>query len=417
MRIYLDGATEPAIQGNLHDLLEGKDFIASPLAYVTAKDAGNMYLPIPYSKHCKITYEEADPKKPGGPPPARWYNIEYRTYPPQTAVQTFKKQDYTDQSALVTQVGQFLTDPWQTPPGAMVILNQCLEPGQEATLHLPDAQHAIRQLKFNMVGLAPDQIVAAHRAMVLIGHFDGEATIWCPVGDFFGSGVGVNLLKNWVCQVSADGQMSNRWVMPYQKSADLVLHNYGKQKVTVHLEAIVDTWTWNDRSMHFHSTFHDQTDIPTIPRSDWNYVTITGKGVYVGDTLSVFDPSVRWFGEGDEKIYVDGENFPSHFGTGTEDYYGSAWSFPQKYESSFSNLVLRPPKGYVGEFSVTRVRDLDELTFTKSLKLDMEIWHWASCNVDYSVATYWYAMPGATSTTQPQPESVVRPIKVGPYGQ
>ena len=30
-------------------------------------------------------------------------------------------------------------------------------------------------------------------------------------------------------------------------------------------------------------------------------------------------------GEGDEKVYVDGETFPSHFGTGTEDYYGYAW--------------------------------------------------------------------------------------------
>ena len=169
--------------------------------------------------------------------------------------------------------------------------------------------------------------------------------------------------------------------------------------------------------MHFHSTFRDQTDIPTRPFSDWNYVTITGKGVYVGDTLSVYDPTTKWWGEGDEKIYVDGESFPSHWGTGTEDHYGSAWSFPQLYESSFSNLVLRPPKVYIGEFSVTRARDLDALTFTTSLKFDMEIWSWADCKEDYTVATYWYGMPGATSTTQPQPEAVVRTLKVGPNGQ
>lgn len=32
-----------------------------------------------------------------------------------------------------------------------------------------------------------------------------------------------------------------------------------------------------------------------------------------------------WWGEGDEKFFVDGEKFPSSFGTGSEDYIGYAW--------------------------------------------------------------------------------------------
>ena len=145
-----------------------------------------------------------------------------------------------------------------------------------------------------------------------------------------------------------------------------------------------------------------------MPRSDWNYLTAPLKGVYVGDTLSVYNPANNWFGEGDEKIYVDGEAFPSHFGTGTEDYYGSAWSFPALFQSTFSNLILKPNHTYIGETTVTRVRNLDAITFTRSLKLDMEIWHWANCKVDYTVANYWYACPGAACTTAPQPEAVVR---------
>ena len=40
------------------------------------------------------------------------------------------------------------------------------------------------------------------------------------------------------------------------------------------------------------------------------------------------NPVEAWWGEGDEKVFVDGEKFPSHFGTGTEDYYGYAWCWP-----------------------------------------------------------------------------------------
>jgi hypothetical protein len=407
VRFYLDGSATPALEGPLAGLLFGKDFVAGgPLAYKTPHEAGNMYLPIPYAKHCKITYDEVDPNNATAPSPQRWYNIEYRTYAPQTHVQTFTKQDYTDQVDLVKKVGDFLAGPWAQPEGTSMTLDK------EISLQLPGGAHAIRQLNFNLVGLAPDQIIAAHRALVLIAHFDGEQTIWCPVSDFFGSGVGVNVLTNWVCHVTQDGMMSTRWVMPYRQLGSLTLHNFGAQKVTVHLEAIVNLWNWSNRSMHFHGTWRDQTDIPTRPYSDWNYLTATGKGVYVGDTLSTYNPADGWFGEGDEKIWVDDDTFPSHFGTGTEDYYGSAWSFPGLYQSSFSNLILRPvTHGYIGETSVTRVRDLDAITFTKSLKHDMEIWSWKDCKMDYTVANYWYALPGTTSTTVPQPAAVVRPLK------
>ena len=66
-----------------------------------------------------------------------------------------------------------------------------------------------------------------------------------------------------------------------------------------------------------------------------NYVTLQGQGTVVGDTLTVFNGTNAWWGEGDEKIYIDGEAFPSHVGTGTEDYYGYAWCRPEAFQSPF----------------------------------------------------------------------------------
>jgi hypothetical protein len=126
----------------------------------------------------------------------------------------------------------------------------------------------------------------------------------------------------------------------------------------------------------------------------------------MGDTLCVVNPVKAWWGEGDEKIYVDGEPFPSHFGTGTEDYYGYAWCTPEFFESPFHAQPRAQGPANFGHVTNTRVRLLDGIPFTKSLKVDMEVWHWRPCVIPYAVATYWYGLPGATSNRDPEPSSL-----------
>lgn len=406
VRFYLDGAAEPSIAAELQDLLCGRGVIPHLLAIENPKQAGNSYLPIPYSKHCKITYEEVDPKNPTGPPPQRWYNIEYRTYPADTSVKSFSMEDLKSAKTMVGQVQTALAGQENTSPGQQASLDREIEPGKAADLTLPSGSAALRQLEIH-----PSTTDAqALRSLVLRIEFDGEQTIWCPLSDFFGSGVGVNVLKSWQRSVSQDGTMICHWVMPYKTSARLSLLNLGKQKIGVKLKASVGAWKWDERSMHFHANWRQQHSIATQPRTDWNYITATGKGVYVGDTLCVFNPVSGWWGEGDEKIRVDGEAFPSHFGTGTEDYYGYAWCDPSLFQSPFANQVRCDGAGNLGNTVVTRTRSLDAIPFEKSLHFDMEIWHWLDCHVGYAATTYWYAMPGATSNREPAPEEAVREI-------
>ncbi len=65
-----------------------------------------------------------------------------------------------------------------------------------------------------------------------------------------------------------------------------------------------------------------------------------GRGRYVGLHLHVWNPGGGWWGEGDEKFFVDGEKFPSEFGTGSEDYFGYAWSSPGLFSRPFHNQIL-----------------------------------------------------------------------------
>jgi hypothetical protein len=409
VRFYLDGANEPAIEAPLFDLLGGRDFVPRPLAIENAGAAINLYLPIPYARHCRITYDEANPANTNGPPPGRWYNIEYRTYPAGQKVRTFSMEQFRAQQTEVERVGKLLAAPPDFTQGRTVSLEKEVAPGEAAALALPAGSGAVRFLEASLPGLQNEQVEQALRSTVLRATFDGEETIWCPMGDFFGSSVGLNELQSWMRTVSKDGNLSCRWVMPYQNTAAFSLLNVGKHVVTVRLKAIVADWKWEPRSMHFRTSWRQQASIPTRPQLDWNYLTVAGRGVYVGDTLTLFNPVRAWWGEGDEKVWVDDESFPSHFGTGSEDYYGYAWGSSTLFQGPFCN---QPRAGghNQGHTTNTRIRVLDAIPFTHALKYDIEIWHWVDCRVTYGVATYWYGLPGASTSLKAAPEEAARDI-------
>ena len=73
---------------------------------------------------------------------------------------------------------------------------------------------------------------------------------------------------------------------------------------------------------------------------DWTILTTRGRGRFVGTHLHVWNPRGGWWGEGDEKFFVDGERFPSIFGTGSEDYFGYAWSSDARFSRPYHGQLL-----------------------------------------------------------------------------
>jgi hypothetical protein len=416
LRFYLDGAEEPAIEGYPCDILAGVALAPKPLSMEYAKaPAGspggmNLYLPIPYARHCKVTYTEPGATDPNKPPNWRWYNMEYRTYPAGTKARTFTMAELKALALVVEQTCRTLGETLPVAEAADVQLKQSVEPGKEASVDLPAGPKAIRQLQIEVARDQSEGVAEALRSTVLRMEFDGQEAVWCPVSDFVGSGVGVNELHSWYRNVENCGILTCRWVMPYQKSGRITVMNLGKRSVHVSVGASVTSWKWDARSMHFHAAWRQERGIPTRPFLDWNYVTVAGKGVYMGDTLAVFNPVRDWWGEGDEKIWVDGESFPSHFGTGTEDYYGYSWGNTTLFSTPFCNQPRVDGPGNAGHATNTRTRNLDAIPFEKSIKVDMEIWHWKDVKMDYAVTSYWYALPGATSNRTPEAAEAAAPL-------
>ena len=91
----------------------------------------------------------------------------------------------------------------------------------------------------------------------------------------------------------------------------------------------------------FHAKWHRDAFLPEDPerrKIDWTMLKTEGRGRFCGVMLHVWNPRGGWWGEGDEKFFVDGEKFPSTFGTGSEDYFGYAWCNP----TLFAELLPQP---------------------------------------------------------------------------
>ena len=268
IRIYIDGNPEPVIEGNMLKLFNGTGMIPYPFAHKSLR-SGVSFFPIPYAKGIKIT----SLKKPF------FFQYTYREYPVGTRVKSFAMEDFKASTPLMNSVGEALLNPQNSSEGEKVTMETKLKSGIEKSVMLPEGEAAVRSLVFKLGSYDNPHVT---RSVVLKMEFDGRQTVWIPIGDFFGTGIGLNPVKGWYQTVDEDGTMSCRWVMPYQKSGKVSVLNLGDETVDVKLEAVVGDWKWDDRSMYFNAAWRGQYPVPTRPFSDWNYVTLKGKGCICG---------------------------------------------------------------------------------------------------------------------------------------
>jgi signal transduction histidine kinase len=416
VRFYLDGESTPRIATNLIALVRGQGLAAPPFGQPTCR-AGDLYLPIPFQKSCKITQEEK----------AFYYIINYRAYAPGASVESFRPEQIEARRELLGQVGRELTQPTDFAGGAAQTLVQEIPGKAVKTLNLPAGPGAIRHLEFRLQSTNDAQ---ALRSTVLEMRFDGQPTVWCPLGDFFSNVNGVDAYRMWEREVRADGTMVCRWIMPYQRQGEIRLHNLAAFPVKASVRAVIAPWKWTPDTFYFHTTWWTAPPKPPRPAWDMNFVEVQGRGLHVGDTLIVLNPLWSWWGEGDEKIYVDSDfdrRFPSHFGTGSEDYYGWAGGEVPTRKDEFSAPFLANVRvggqsrdwevgkePYTHGYNIcTRTRSLDATPFSQRFKFDMEAFNMIDTPdafLQYALVTHWYAAPGATHNRPPMPEAAAAPV-------
>lgn len=414
VRFYFDGETAPRLELPLENLFLGLAPFGPELSYVSGT-GGNLYFPIPYAKSLKITVEESTP------PLRLYYEIAYRSYEPGTRVLSFDPKEAAawDEARLRTARALTLPRPAPSPEGASRLAETLtIRPGETAAFPRIEGEKAVFAFTARVLGAResgawgdPARAHNALRSLVLAVDFDGARSIETPLGDFFGSAPGVNPYENLFFTVDESGRMTSRLLMPFKSSMALSLANTGRVPYAVEVELLVGRRRFTDRGWHLRAQWGGLTR-ESWPPFDLTVLDAAGEGKVVGTVYEVANRSLIWWGEGDQKIFVDGEAFPSTFGTGTEDDYGYAYGdnrpFTRPYHAQ--TRVDGPASG--GHISLNRWYVLDALPFRTGLRFDQEIWTWMPFQGTWNNVVYWYAPPGAAGP-RPVDVAALPPVDLG----
>jgi hypothetical protein len=254
------------------------------------------------------------------------------------------------------------------------------------------------------------------KALVLRMYWDGEATpsVEAPIGDFFGLGLGdYHLYQSLPLSVGADKALNSFFPMPFQKHARITVTNEGAIKTDsfyFNIDYRAYAKALPGDLLYFHAQYrqaapahgwtnqwHSNSDAIINDKKnlngDGNYVWMeaTGRGHFVGVTMSVLENQDGWWGEGDDMFFVDGEALPSINGTGSEDYFLGAWDFggrPFSYGLYGAPVVGQEVAG--GRWSLYRFHLDSPITFTKSLRATIEHGHANHRSDNYFSVAYWY---------------------------
>lgn len=408
VRVVLDDAETPIYEGSADAFFRRPYESFEPFKEIDAETFGQTvyqrdasYAPIPFAKRLRVVWT-------GNVKRIHFYELQVRLYDEGTSVVTFRPEDLRTYRETIDRVIRTLADPDEriqprSQTGAKSF-DVALHPWDRKAIAEFEGSAALEQLTIRLKAADMDK---ALRQTVLHVTFDGYpwGQVQSPVGDFFGAAPGINPYPSLPFTVQPDGTMVCRFVMPFERSCKVELVNEGGQRVDAVGSVAAMPWTWGERSMHFRARWRVDHDVIASNRDvqDLPFLLAQGKGVYVGTTAYLLNPNQvptpygNWWGEGDEKVFVDNESMPSILGTGSEDYFNYSWSSPDIFLYPYFGQPRNDGPGNRGFVTNYRWHILDPIPFRQSLRFYMELYsHERTPSVSYARIGYHYARPGVT---------------------
>ena len=280
-----------------------------------------------------------------------------------------------------------------------------LEPGEVVTLCDIAGAGTIRH-----VWMTTDKSQKNLRSLVIRAWWDGQEhpSIEAPIGDFMGFAHGrVRAYDSAVHSLGENAGM-NIWLpMPFAKGARITLANEGERRVPLFYQ--IDYTIGDDHADdvgRLHVLFRREN--PTVEKQDFVMLPRReGKGRFMGAVIGVRDLHGRWWGEGEIKIYMDGDtDWPTICGTGSEDYVCLSYGLQQTpFPYHGANLIQN-------EFiSMYRWHLPDPIYWKEHCRITMQQIAWqdglAETSDDWSCATFWYE-PVPSAPLPPLPDMEAR---------
>jgi len=252
------------------------------------------------------------------------------------------------------------------------------------------------------------------RQLILRIYWDHEETpsVEVPFGDFFVNGWCVRCnVNSFPVAVNPAGGFNCYWEMPFRQHARITIENLSSDLIRGFTYQISYTLTEvpDDRA-YFHAQWRRSN--PVKPMQVHTILDgVSGMGHYVGIYLAWGVHNNGWWGEGEIKFYLDGDQeWPTICGTGTEDYFGGAWGFelPQGqycvFSTAFQGLpqIIQPDGLYQSQqrFGMYRWHVMDPIRFQQDIRVIIQDLGWRSAmegemrfatrQDDIASTAFWY---------------------------
>jgi hypothetical protein len=295
---------------------------------------------------------------------------------------------------LDTVAAQDLGQAWKVSPNVMA------DPGETITLADIEGPGAITQIWLTPTG--------NWRFAILRIYWDDqeEPSVECPLGDFFAMGWGeyAPLSSLAVC-VNPGSAFNCYWEMPFHKRARITLSNIADEAMIVYYQINYEARDVPDDALYLHVQFRRANP---LPYADVYTILdgVSGAGNYVGTYVAWGSNSNGWWGEGEVKFYLDGDEWPTICGTGTEDYFCGSYNFEnqvtkqyEEFSTPYAGLhqVIRPDGLYRSQlrFGMYRWHITDPIRFQQDLRVTMQALgnhnnRLVHLQDDVASVAYWY---------------------------
>ena len=268
--------------------------------------------------------------------------------------------------------------------------------------------------------------------LVIKMYWDGceQPSVLSPVGSFFGQGWDDHYQFNSLPLVAGPAESTSLvsyFSMPFAKGAKIVVENQDKETIK-HFFYYVDYMELKKLPAgmgRFHAWYNHELVGPPQGQSesvdnevlnhdgarDYLFADIKGRGHFVGVNYYIISPNPIWYGEGDDRFIIDGDEARSLLGTGTEDFFNTAWCPRERFDHPYFGCAkVNDQFGFMGRTHLYRYFIADPVLFDKSLRVSIEHGHGNNLTLDLSSVVYWYqseavGVPGIGSAEERIPQS------------
>ncbi len=386
--LYIDNDEAPALHVPFASLLAGSFLpVRDTFASVTAH-GHNLHFPIVHTNWFRLAIRVAERKQLS----ELFYHVAWNSIEAGHPVHPFDSAAMQTAGPLLGSLGERFREPTvSTTDTTELALAFTLAAGGSNTVFESDQPGAIRLI----------EVAAKHKAdladLWIEARWDrrSQPAISSPLSMLAGVSAQCENTRSLPCTVSG-GRVLLRWPMPFGSASTISVINKGGRSHDIEVSLLVDKRPQqNDATrLRLHANYAKQEALSLTARNVIALADVAGPGWIVGTSLRVDSRSAKWWGEGDEIIWLDRYDEAAWRGTGTEDYFGFAWCSDELFQHP-----LRGQTRADGSRSNRRIAAmhryhlLDRLPFYRFAKFEMEAWGLAEGFMDYETTLMWYAPP------------------------